>query len=83
MNEDLIELLVAALVYIDIRTKETNPFVKKMGAEDEEQAFKILIDSVQKCDYLFPEIEKLNYAKLAEIQAENDIEQPELPFQKD
>lgn len=75
MNRDLVELLIVALLYIKSKTKESNPFVRKFGSENtEEEAFKMLVEQVQACEYLFPEIEKINEEILNEIKAQNNIE---------
>lgn len=75
MNKDLVELLIVTLLYIESKTEESNPFVRKFGGENtEEEAFKMLVEQVKNCEYLFPEIEKMNIEILNEIKAQNNIE---------
>ncbi len=81
--EDLLDTMVSAMIYVDVKTQAHNKFVRRLGGENQEaEALSLLIRNLNDCVYLMPLVDDLTKRRMAKIKAENDIEQPELPFEK-
>ena len=74
MNEELIDLMVAVMVYIEAKTEVKNPFVKNLGRGHEEDAFNFLVESLHNCRHLYGEIDNLAQKRMTEINAQNGNE---------
>lgn len=69
MNEELIDLLTAVLIYTEIKEKGKNPFVKSFkNAGEEDEAYQILVECLNRCEVYFPEIDKLNRERMKAIE---------------
>jgi hypothetical protein len=69
--EDLLDVLAAAMVYVEVKSTPANPFVRKLGeAKEEAAAFEMLKKMVENSMYLLPEIESLADSRLSSLQAE-------------
>lgn len=52
---DLLNVFMASMMYVEVRSKPHNPFVKKLGTSaDEEEAFQTLQKFVDEANYLCP-----------------------------
>jgi hypothetical protein len=52
---DLLDLLLSATLYVELKSKPSNPFVKKLGeSEAENDSFQILKTITEKARYILP-----------------------------
>lgn len=73
MNEELLDLLMASIIYLEVINEKGNPFVRRFGnSQTKEEVLILLSDAVNNATYLLPEVEKLNAKRLAEIELEEE-----------
>lgn len=74
-QELLLELLLANILYVNVRTEQANPFVKKIGQPDAEKAFEILLNAVNNCAHLTPQLDGLSVENTEVTEEEVDIDE--------
>lgn len=58
--EDLLELLLVNIIYLNVVTEVPNKYVKKLGGSTSEQALEMLVKKVNDLEYLMPLVEDIN-----------------------
>lgn len=76
IEDDLLDVLAAAALYLSMMDNNSNPFVRQIGtAAEEAAALKILRDCVENASYLTPQIEALMQERVANSQAEKVVKE--------
>lgn len=70
--EELLDLLMAVLLYINSKSDDKNPFVRSLDTQGEEEAYELLVKTVEAASYLYPEVEKLNKKRMELIEKEEE-----------
>ncbi len=56
----LLDVLLASVLYVNIKNEKPNPFVKSFGPDLAEKALKVLIKTIENSSHLFPLLEELS-----------------------
>lgn len=76
-RELLLDVLMAARLYLAVKATPKNPFVKGIGQDDvaEQETFELLVNCVDDANSLFPELDEKEEAKYREEMEKIDREQ--------
>jgi len=56
----LLQLFAASVLFLNVKTEQGNPFVKRLNSKNEEKALAILTDAVNNLEHLLPMLQQMD-----------------------